>query len=573
VLFVMNTPGFLRYYDETLDLLLERGHEVVLGFTNPTLRANALEALEGRPRRPQLIGSVPSRTDALAPMSARLRNLVDFARYLHPRYAEAGFLRDRRRLRLLEARGLSGWLAQRDTLPRPAVAALLRGLLMLERAVPSARDIEAVLKKVRPDVVLVSPLVTVGSPQTDYVKSARALGIPSGVAVASWDNLTNKGMIRELPDRVLVWNDAQRDEAVELHRVPRERVVVTGAQPFDRWFGRRPTLSREAFCRRVGLHPERPFLLFTGSTSNITDSGVEDRFVRRWAEAVRTARAPQLREAGMLVRPHPDRRSEWSGINLDGLDEAVVWPPTRPNSVTEEARAEYFDSLYHASVVVGVNTSAMVEAAILGRPVLSLRLPEFHQAQRGTLHFAHMLPEHGGFLDLADSLGEHLAQVQAAMGDPGPAQRRNRAFVERFVRPEGAEVPATPRLVAAIEHLAALAPAPARAPWTLLPLRALLRAGAAHEARQAARRAAPLDARLARGWRLVEGLNRVSTRLAPRAPRTARRLRMASKRLRKTLRRRGARMKRRMGEEKLHRASEDRRRRERAAAIRSRYNE
>jgi hypothetical protein len=75
----MNTPGFLRYYNETLDLLLERGHEVVLGFISTTLRANALEALEGRPRRPQLIGEVPSRSDALVPMSVRLRNLVDFA--------------------------------------------------------------------------------------------------------------------------------------------------------------------------------------------------------------------------------------------------------------------------------------------------------------------------------------------------------------------------------------------------------------------------------------------------------------------------------------------------------------
>jgi hypothetical protein len=280
------------------------------------------------------------------------------------------------------------------------------------------------LNEIRPDVVLVSPLITGGSTQTDYIK------------------------------------DAQRDEAVRLHGVPRERVVVTGAQPFDRWFGHRPTLSREAFCRRVGLHPERPFLLFTGSTSNITDPGAEDRFVRRWAEAVRTARAPQLREAGLLVRPHPDRRGDWSNIDLEGLEEAVVWPPARPNSVTEEARAEYFDSLYHASVVVGINTSAMVEAAILGRPVLSLRLPEFHKAQRGTLHFAHMLPEHGGFLDLADSLGEHLAQVQAAMEDPGPAQRRNRAFVERFVRTQGAQVPATPKLVAAVEQLDALGTRP-----------------------------------------------------------------------------------------------------------------
>lgn len=113
----MNTPGFLRYYDETLDLLLERGHEVVLGFTNAALRADALKILEDRPRGLRLIGQVPSRSDDLAGLSARLRNLVDFVRYLDPRYVEATFLRDRRRMKLLQAGGVSAWLARRDSLP------------------------------------------------------------------------------------------------------------------------------------------------------------------------------------------------------------------------------------------------------------------------------------------------------------------------------------------------------------------------------------------------------------------------------------------------------------------------
>ncbi len=59
-----------------------------------------------------------------------------------------------------------------------------------------------------------------------------------------------------LPDRVLVWNPMQRQEAVELHGLPADRVVVTGAQCYDQWFGRQPSRSREDFCARVGLDPE-----------------------------------------------------------------------------------------------------------------------------------------------------------------------------------------------------------------------------------------------------------------------------------------------------------------------------
>ena len=42
-----------------------------------------------------------------------------------------------------------------------------------------------------------------------------------------------------------------------------ERVVVTGAQCYDEWFDWTPT-PRAEFCARVGLDPERPYVLYTG---------------------------------------------------------------------------------------------------------------------------------------------------------------------------------------------------------------------------------------------------------------------------------------------------------------------
>ena len=75
----------------------------------------------------------------------------------------------------------------------------------------------------------VTPLVEPGSIQVDYIKSAGALGIPSALCVASWDNLTNKGSVRVAPDRVFVWNEAQKREAVDMHGIAASDVVVTGA--------------------------------------------------------------------------------------------------------------------------------------------------------------------------------------------------------------------------------------------------------------------------------------------------------------------------------------------------------
>src|SRR5574339_1205243 len=113
-------------------------------------------------------------------------------------------------------------------------------LALMESTIHSDADIDAFIRAERPDVVLVTPLINFGSYQADYVKSAQALGIPVGFPVFSWDNLSNKGLIHVAPDRVFVWNDRQRIEAVKMHGVPAERVVVTGAPRFDEFFRMQP---------------------------------------------------------------------------------------------------------------------------------------------------------------------------------------------------------------------------------------------------------------------------------------------------------------------------------------------
>jgi hypothetical protein len=122
--------------------------------------------------------------------------------------------------------------------------------------------------------------------------------------------------------------------------------------------------------------------------------------------------------------------------------------------VTDDARADFFDSLVHSAAVVGINTTAMIEAAIVGKSVLTVLAPGF--AQENTLHFDYLLEENGGFLHVAPSLGEHVGQLVHVLDENDEGAARRRAFVESFVRPHGLDRPATPILADAIEELAAL---------------------------------------------------------------------------------------------------------------------
>jgi hypothetical protein len=200
----------------------------------------------------------------------------------------------------------------------------------IEAALPEDPSIGEFVTTVGPDLLLVTPLIDFGSSQADYLKAAAHRGIPTALLVASWDNLTNKGLIPVLPDRVFVWNADQVEEAVGLHGVPRKRVVATGAQLFDDWFERRPSRDRDAFCQEVGLDPEKPILLYT--CSSIFISRLESEFLVRWLTALRTASDPLLREAGVLIRPHPGstkRAAQWNDPRIAAFQRVVVRPASR----------------------------------------------------------------------------------------------------------------------------------------------------------------------------------------------------------------------------------------------------
>jgi hypothetical protein len=328
-------------------------------------------------------------------------------------------------------------------------AALERLLRSVERLVPRSHEIEEYLRSGGYDLVLVTPLVD-GPSQHDWLRSARALGVPAALAVASWDNLSNKGVVFDTPDRTYVWNEIQRREATDLHGLPADSVVAVGAHSFDHWFAWEPRTTRAEFCAEAGLDPDRPFLLYVCSSGFIAAD--ERPLVTRWIETIRSD--PALGEVGVLVRPHPTNGAIWSEHALGGLADVAVWPPAGADPTDEDRRAAFFDSMHHAAAVVGANTTALIDAAIVGRRTFSLLLPELRGAQEDTLHFRYLLPANGGALTVAGSSEEHICQLRQVLDGAAPDDAWRTSFLTGFVRPHGLAEPAAPRLVLELERLA-----------------------------------------------------------------------------------------------------------------------
>jgi hypothetical protein len=465
ILFIWDSAEYLRFYDSTIEECAARGHDVAIAVINASYKKPVgVEGLKAYADRVRVLGVVPLHTGIWSEIAYGLRGIMDFVRYLHPRFATAVSLRARMKRKVLPT--AYHWL---DAIPQMApsrVRTAERFLMAAERAIPVSRHIAEFLDEQAPDVMLVSPLIDAASEQVDWIKAARARGIRSAACIASWDNLTNKGLLRVEPDLVVVWNEAQKREAQEYHYIPEHKIVATGAQLFDRWFMKQVTRDRKTFCERVGLRDDRPFLLFTGSSSFISEARAEAAFVCKWIEALRASNDPSLRDINILVRPHPYNNCQaWNPDPLADLPCAVLFPRGSYNPIDPDNRADFFDSIYHSAAVVGINTSAMIEAAIIGRPVFSMLAEEFAAAQEGTIHFHHLLPENGGCVRIASTVEEHVSQLSDRLRDPEGAHAEARRFIGSFIRPHGIDRPATPIFVDAVERLgAASAPSPQHAP-------------------------------------------------------------------------------------------------------------
>src|SRR5204862_142099 len=81
------------------------------------------------------------------------------------------------------------------------------------------------------------------------MRAAARAGVSTIGAVASWDNLTNKGPLVPRLDRLIVWNELMQAEAVRFHGYSAADVVVTGAAHHDLVFsGTGLRTDRAGFC-------------------------------------------------------------------------------------------------------------------------------------------------------------------------------------------------------------------------------------------------------------------------------------------------------------------------------------
>ena len=211
--------------------------------------------------------------------------------------------------------------------------------------------------------------------EVPLLRTARRRGVRSLVIDASWDNFTNKLLPVRQADRLVVWNDLIKEQAITLHGYRPEAIRVTGAPQFDPHFRPHVRTPRVEFFRRVGADPARKLVVLTTTPASLYPHHAH--VLRALSAAIADG---TLGDAQVLVRLHPRDEVE-AYREFEKEPHVLVEKPFRDSvavadglaiDVMPEHQRHLGDTLHHADVVVNVASTISIEACIFDTPVVNI---------------------------------------------------------------------------------------------------------------------------------------------------------------------------------------------------------
>ena len=328
-----------------------------------------------------------------AGVEARLLALMQAA------YLESGITESVRIRRAeAEAKGTIRWIGAKHALARALAPSLVRKETrydLIDRRV-SHPEAERAFDRHKPSLLVTSSPGLIFS-EVPLLRTAARRGVRSMAIDPSWDNFTNKLMPVRRVNRLVVWNELMKQQAIDLHGYGAGEIRLAGVPQWDRYFSEGVSESRAAFLARIGADPNRRLITLTTTPQELYSH--HDHVLRVMAAALGDGRWPN---AQVLVRLHPrDDMAKYA--EFERVPHVIVEKPFRPTvragdglavDVTADSQRHLAATLEHSDVIVNVASTIAIEAAIFDTPVVNIafdgeRESEFARSARRYYQFTH----------------------------------------------------------------------------------------------------------------------------------------------------------------------------------------
>ena len=230
---------------------------------------------------------------------------------------------------------------------------------------------EKYFEQYKPDVIFATDVF--GQGDVMLLKSALKRGVRSVGMVASWDNNTTKGLMRVVPNLLIVQNEIIKDESMKIQKVPASILHVVGIAHYDYYMEYKP-IGKEEYFHKIGLNPSKRLVLFSpaGDKFISTDWQICEILKRAYSEG----KLPD--DVVILVRVHPTNPVSFKdfvpnehflienpGVKFEGMAD-------KKKELDKEGLYHLLNTLAHVDVVINVLSSIVIDAAVFDKPIITI---------------------------------------------------------------------------------------------------------------------------------------------------------------------------------------------------------
>lgn len=303
-------------------------------------------------------------------------------------------------------------------------------------------DYKELFKKYQPDLVVVTRVLNYSA---DYpiMRTADLLKVPVIALVSSWDNLTSKAFFPFSLEKLVVWNEVLKDEALSLFHFPEERIEVTGIPRYDLFFRETDFRTEKTFRKDWGIGLDTRIICYcTGSEttgrSSMDPISPEIGIAKFLATENNNG---SFGQAIIIVRLHPQANLDHY-VELKDIDGVILNAPGLKGDFQDRVFSgredvEFGELMKYSDVVVNFASTVTIDAAVFDTPIVCVNFDFNGERPYGISprrlydfdHYAKLRTMNG--FKFADSREQLVSKIVGYLDKPSCTRDGRKAIVDQ----------------------------------------------------------------------------------------------------------------------------------------------
>ncbi len=189
--------------------------------------------------------------------------------------------------------------------------------------------------------------------------------------VRSWDNLTSKGLIRVVPNKLIVWNEIVRDEAIKFHDINKETIGIVGIPHYDD-YKKYDYSNRKAFFDKIGADVNKKIALVIPIgdrylRNNTVDRDIVDILDKNLPEDYQIlVRMPP----GDYVRELENKPNQFDRIKVIFDRSYMATDNIKTTEIRKDDDIHLGQTLFWSDIVISGPSTVVIDSVYMNKPTI-----------------------------------------------------------------------------------------------------------------------------------------------------------------------------------------------------------